>query len=111
MRGAPAFGERRNILMKVRPLVRESGAVTGVIASAQDVTDSARARRELEKRATLDALTGAHNRASIIAALAAEIGTSAETALIYVDLDRFKTSRHPRAPRRGRGARSRSPAA
>jgi diguanylate cyclase (GGDEF)-like protein/PAS domain S-box-containing protein len=88
---APAFGERRNILVKVRPLVRESGAVTGVIASAQDVTDSARARRELEKRATLDALTGAHNRASIIAALAAEIETSADTGVIYVDLDRFKT--------------------
>lgn len=42
---ALAFGERRQILMKVRPLLRDSGVVTGVIASAQDVTDSARARR------------------------------------------------------------------
>jgi len=85
------FGERRNILMKVRPLLRESGAVTGVIASVQDVTDSARARRELEKRATFDALTGAHNRESIITALRAELETSADTGVIYVDLDRFKS--------------------
>ena len=34
------------------------GAVTGAIASVLDITDSARARRELEKRATFDALTG-----------------------------------------------------
>jgi diguanylate cyclase (GGDEF)-like protein/PAS domain S-box-containing protein len=86
-----AFGERRHILMKVRPLMRDSGAVTGVIASVQDVTDSARARRELEKRATFDALTGAHNRASIITALKAELQTSADTGVIYVDLDRFKS--------------------
>lgn len=87
---ALAFGERRQILMKVRPLLRDSGVVTGVIASAQDVTDSARARRELEQRATFDALTGAHNRSSIIAALAAELDASADTGVIYVDLDRFK---------------------
>jgi diguanylate cyclase (GGDEF)-like protein/PAS domain S-box-containing protein len=86
-----AFGERRHILMKVRPLMRDSGGVTGVIASVQDVTDSARARRELEKRATFDALTGAHNRASIITALRAELQTSADTGVIYVDLDRFKS--------------------
>jgi diguanylate cyclase (GGDEF)-like protein/PAS domain S-box-containing protein len=86
-----AFGERRHILMKVRPLMRDSGAVTGVIASVQDVTDSARARRELEQRATFDALTGAHNRSSIIAALTAELETSADTGVVYVDLDRFKS--------------------
>jgi len=86
-----AFEERRHILMKVRPLTRDSGAITGVIASVQDVTDSARARRELERRATFDALTGAHNRSSIIAALTAELETSADTGVIYVDLDRFKS--------------------
>jgi len=85
------FAERRNILMKVRTLVRESGTVSGVIASVQDVTESARARRELERRATFDALTGAHNRASIVAALSAEIEISPNTGVIYVDLDRFKS--------------------
>ena len=85
------FDERRHILVKVRPLARDSGAVVGVIASVQDVTDSARVRRELEQRATFDALTGAHNRSSIIAALAAELETSADTGVVYVDLDRFKS--------------------
>jgi diguanylate cyclase (GGDEF)-like protein/PAS domain S-box-containing protein len=84
------FDERRHILVKVRPLTRDSGAVTGVIASVQDVTDSALIRRELEQRATFDALTGAHNRSSIIAALAAELEASADTGVVYVDLDRFK---------------------
>jgi diguanylate cyclase (GGDEF)-like protein/PAS domain S-box-containing protein len=86
-----AFGQQRNVLMKVRPLQRDSGVVTGVIASVQDVTDSARARRELEKRAAFDALTGAHNRASIMDALARELDTSDETGVIYIDLDRFKS--------------------
>jgi diguanylate cyclase (GGDEF)-like protein/PAS domain S-box-containing protein len=86
-----AFDEHRHILLKVRPLTRDSGAVTGVIASVQDVTDSARVRRELEQRATFDALTGAHNRSSIIAALAAELEASADTGVVYVDLDRFKS--------------------
>ncbi len=84
------FGQPRHVLMKIRPLQRGSGVVTGAIASVLDVTDSARARRELEMRATFDALTGAHNRASITAALAAELEQSSETAVAYVDLDQFK---------------------
>ncbi len=82
--------ERRHVLVKVRPLIRESGLVTGVIASVQDVTASARARRELEKRATFDSLTGAHNRSSILAALTAELQASSDTGVVYVDLDSFK---------------------
>jgi len=85
------FAQQRNVLVKVRPLRRESGAVTGVIASVLDVTESARARRELEKRATFDALTGAHNRASIMEALERELETSRETGVVFVDLDRFKS--------------------
>lgn len=83
-------GRQQNLLMKIRPLQRDSGMVTGVIASVLDVTDSARARRELEKRATFDPLTGAHNRSSIMEALAQELEQSSETGVIYVDLDEFK---------------------
>ena len=83
-------GRPRYILMKVRPLRRDSGVVTGVIASVQDVTDSTRARRELERRATFDALTGAHNRASIMGALTEELERSPETGVVYLDLDHFK---------------------
>ena len=85
------FAQQRNILLKVRPLQRDTGVVSGVIASVLDVTDDARARRELEKRAALDALTGAHNRASIMDAVARELDESSETGVIYVDLDRFKS--------------------
>jgi diguanylate cyclase (GGDEF)-like protein/PAS domain S-box-containing protein len=84
------LGQLRHILIKVRPLVRESGEVTGAIASVQDVTDSTLARRELERRATFDALTGSHNRSSIMVAVAAELEASAQTGVVYVDLDQFK---------------------
>ncbi|HLM85702.1 MAG TPA: diguanylate cyclase [Solirubrobacteraceae bacterium] len=83
--------QQRHILMKVRPLQRESGVVTGVIASVLDVTDSARARRELERRATFDALTGAHNRSSIMEALEQELQASTATGVVFVDLDQFKS--------------------
>jgi len=86
-----ACAQERQVLMKVRPLHRASGFVSGVIASVLDVTDNARARRELERRATFDALTGVHNRSSIMAAVEAELETSADTAVVYVDLDRFKS--------------------
>jgi diguanylate cyclase (GGDEF)-like protein/PAS domain S-box-containing protein len=90
LQAQPAGGQTRHVLFKVRPLQRESGAVTGVIASVQDVTEIAHARRELEKRATLDGLTGTHNRASIMAALATELSASTRTGVVYIDLDRFK---------------------
>ncbi len=85
-----AFGERRQILFKVRPLLREDRSASGVIASLQDVTESVRARRELERRATFDSLTGVHNRASIVAAVETELALSSETGVVYVDLDEFK---------------------
>jgi diguanylate cyclase (GGDEF)-like protein/PAS domain S-box-containing protein len=81
---------QRAILMKVRPLQRGGGTVTGIIASVLDVTDSARARRELERRATYDALTGAHNRASIMEALRHALEESPDTGIVFIDLDHFK---------------------
>jgi diguanylate cyclase (GGDEF)-like protein/PAS domain S-box-containing protein len=85
-------GEGRNALLSMRTLRRPTGEVSGAITSVLDVTDSARARAELEKRATFDALTGAHNRSSILEALEREIeqGNGASTAVVYVDLDNFK---------------------
>jgi diguanylate cyclase (GGDEF)-like protein/PAS domain S-box-containing protein len=84
-------GAQRHVLVKVRPLQRDSGVVTGAIASVLDVTDSARARRELERRATFDGLTGAHNHASIMGVLARELETSPDTGVVYIDLDWFKS--------------------
>jgi diguanylate cyclase (GGDEF)-like protein/PAS domain S-box-containing protein len=86
-------GDRRRALMSIRGLLRESGEVSGAITRVQDVTDTARAREELEKRATFDALTRCHNRSSILAALQHELERedATTTGVVYVDLDKFKS--------------------
>jgi diguanylate cyclase (GGDEF)-like protein/PAS domain S-box-containing protein len=85
-------GEWRCALMSIRALLRPTGEVSGAITSVLDITDSVRARQELEKRATFDALTGAYNRPSILGAVQRELerDDSTMTAVIYVDLDDFK---------------------
>ncbi|MCW3029678.1 MAG: sensor diguanylate cyclase [Solirubrobacterales bacterium] len=85
-------GVWRRALLSVRALLKPSGEVNGAITCVLDVTESARARRELEKRATFDALTRCHNRSSILQALQQELDLegSPETAVVYVDLDNFK---------------------
>jgi diguanylate cyclase (GGDEF)-like protein/PAS domain S-box-containing protein len=82
-------GEWRRVLLTIRAL-RPGGEVRGVIMCALDVTDSARARQELEKRATVDALTRVHNRSSILTSLQCELDEKRFTGVIYVDLDDFK---------------------
>jgi diguanylate cyclase (GGDEF)-like protein/PAS domain S-box-containing protein len=85
-------GEERRALMSVRPLLRHGTDVSGAIICALDVTDSARARHELERRATYDQLTECHNRTATLAELVRELARpdSPGTGVIYVDLDRFK---------------------
>ena len=85
--------ECRRVLMSIRALLRGDGAVSGTITTALDITDSARTRRELEKRATFDALTGCQNRSSILAALQSELEREDArcTGVLYVDLDNFKS--------------------
>jgi len=87
----PPSSERRRARMSIRALLR-GGEVSGAITSVVDITDSAKARAELEKRATFDALTGAHNRSSILGALARELNRddTSKTAIVYIDLDGFK---------------------
>jgi diguanylate cyclase (GGDEF)-like protein len=78
--------------MSLRALSRASGDVSGAITCVLDVTDSARAREELEHRATYDTLTHAYNRSSILAVLEQELAREdgARTGAVYVDLDKFK---------------------
>ena len=85
-------GVWRRALMSIRSLLRAGGEVNGAITCVLDITDSARARQELEKRATFDALTGCYNRPSILTALQGELdaNNSSLTAVVYVDLDKFK---------------------
>jgi diguanylate cyclase (GGDEF)-like protein/PAS domain S-box-containing protein len=85
-------GEARRALMSARALLRPSGEVSGAITSVLDVTDSARAREELEQRATFDALTGCLNRSAILSAIESELDSADQraSALVYIDLDNFK---------------------
>jgi diguanylate cyclase (GGDEF)-like protein/PAS domain S-box-containing protein len=85
-------GTWRRALMSLRALLRPSGEVSGVITCVLDVTDSARARQELEHRATFDPLTHCYNRASVLRTLELELERDGaiDTGVVYVDLDRFK---------------------
>ncbi len=85
-------GAWRRALISLRALVRANGEVSGAITCVLDITDSARARQELERRATFDPLTHCHNRASVLGALERELERedAVTTGLIYVDLDDFK---------------------
>jgi diguanylate cyclase (GGDEF)-like protein/PAS domain S-box-containing protein len=87
-----ASGVWRRALMSLRALLRPTGEVSGAITCVLDVTESARARLALEKRATFDALTRCHNRSSILESVEQELARdgSPETAVVYVDLDNFK---------------------
>lgn len=90
---APGLHSGRLCRMTMRALTGDGGVVTGAIVCVADVTESARLRIELEHRATYDALTGCHNRASIIGALEATLASDdarVGTALVFVDLDGFK---------------------
>jgi diguanylate cyclase (GGDEF)-like protein/PAS domain S-box-containing protein len=85
-------GTWRRALMSLRALLRPNGDVSGAITCVLDVTDSARARQELERRATFDTLTQCHNRASVLGTLERELtrDDSNSTGVVYVDLDEFK---------------------
>jgi diguanylate cyclase (GGDEF)-like protein/PAS domain S-box-containing protein len=88
----PAEGGWRRALMSVRTLQRAGGEISGAITSVLDVTDTARAHRELERRATFDALTGCYNRGAILESLERELALEGRvaTGVVYVDLDNFK---------------------
>jgi len=85
-------GAWHGALMNIRALRRASGEVAGAITCVLDITDRARARQELEHRATYDTLTHVHNRASILALLQEQLdrGDGKRTGVVYVDLDKFK---------------------
>jgi diguanylate cyclase (GGDEF)-like protein/PAS domain S-box-containing protein len=85
-------GTWRRALMSLRALLRPNGEVSGAITCVLDITDSARARKELEHRATFDPLTQCYNRSSVLSTLKHELERedSASTGVVYVDLDEFK---------------------
>ena len=79
-------------MFRLRALSDEQGIATGAVVCVEDVTESAQLRAELERRASHDLLTRVLNRASVMAALEGALAcqAGAGTAVIFVDLDRFK---------------------
>ncbi|PFG34255.1 diguanylate cyclase [Sanguibacter antarcticus] len=87
---------RRVFHVALRALTTDTGQVSGAICSLTDVTQASVLRHELAVRATVDSLTGCHNRASIMATLHGAMAgektvTQRGIAVIFVDLDRFKS--------------------
>jgi diguanylate cyclase (GGDEF)-like protein len=63
----------------------------GALICATDVTDSTRLRTELERRATTDMPTGCRNRNWVMNKLAELVEACYDLAVIFVDLDDFKS--------------------
>jgi diguanylate cyclase (GGDEF)-like protein/PAS domain S-box-containing protein len=64
--------------------------ITGAVGCLDDVTESMLLHEELERRATMDELTGCLNRASVIDALDDCLGSHTDVAVVFVDVDDFK---------------------
>jgi diguanylate cyclase (GGDEF)-like protein len=69
-----------------------TGAPVGAVGCVNDVTDRVLLRRELEVRASIDALTGCLNRGTVLQMLEDELAEPRPdgTAVVFIDLDRFK---------------------
>jgi len=93
---APASGTttERVCVLAMRPLTDSSGKVSGAIGCLSDITDRVQLRLELEIRASIDGLTSCLNRATTLELLATTLAqqadTGAPTAIMFLDLDRFK---------------------
>lgn len=86
---------QRVCLLSLRALTNGEGKVNGAIGCLSDVTDQVNLRRELELRASIDPLTGCLNRAATLElltmTLARHNGRTPGTAVVFIDLDRFKS--------------------
>jgi diguanylate cyclase (GGDEF)-like protein/PAS domain S-box-containing protein len=91
VRVCPPDGALRHCRALLRSLTDDAGVVTGAIVCLEDVTESVHLREQLEERATFDVLTRCHNRGSTVVALERALAQSGTTtAVIFVDVDRFK---------------------
>lgn len=85
---------QRVCLLSLRALTDANGNVNGAIGCLSDVTDRVNLRRELEIRASVDMLTRCLNRAATLdlldLILARHDGAGTGTAVVFIDLDRFK---------------------
>jgi diguanylate cyclase (GGDEF)-like protein/PAS domain S-box-containing protein len=90
--GRRAAGDRL-VRVITKALTTTGGEVSGVIACISDVTEATLIGRELERRATYDALTSCLNRAAILSRLESALaaGPGGGAAAVFIDLDGFKS--------------------
>lgn len=89
-----ADGRRHSLRELASPLFDPAGAITGSVLVIQDITSARNLQRQLSHAASHDALTGLLNRVafeSMTAAAIGKIGGGIHHALLYIDLDRFKS--------------------
>ena len=86
--------DERWLSLSCRPLPASPNGAAGIVCSFADVTKVIHAQQELSYRATHDELTGLCNRMvfvdSLHHALARSRRTQTNTAVLFIDLDRFK---------------------
>lgn len=77
------------------PLADDNGEITGVIGLARDITENREIKRRLEYMAHHDMLTGLPNRVFLRDRIKGAISRARQAnslfAILFVDLDRFKT--------------------
>ena len=87
-------GERRTIAWRNTLLRDAAGAVVGILASGEDITERLRAEEEISRLAYFDPLTGLPNRTQLEGELRRCVSRCARSgravALLLVDLDNFK---------------------
>ncbi len=90
-----AGGTERVCALSLRALTDTTGVVTGAVGCLSDVTDRAQLHHELEVKASVDKLTSCLNREASLD-LVERMTTAPKApgegnAVIYVDVDHFKT--------------------
>jgi diguanylate cyclase (GGDEF)-like protein/PAS domain S-box-containing protein len=90
-----ASGEMFDLSLSLSPLRDEDGAISGFLTLAADVTARKRAERQVEFLAYRDVLTGLPNRSLLQDRFAQAIARAERSrhkvALLFLDLDHFKT--------------------
>jgi diguanylate cyclase (GGDEF)-like protein/PAS domain S-box-containing protein len=88
-------GEPYWVEMELVPFADEDGANTHWVAVARDITERKSAERDIHQLAFYDVLTGLPNRRLLVQRIDALLATARRGthygALLFIDLDRFKT--------------------
>ena len=81
--------------LSITTVYEKNGEATNYVAIFSDITDKKRAEEQLEKLAYYDPLTGLSNRAyfqeQLKRSISASIRDNLQLALLFIDLDRFKS--------------------